>query len=313
MTQTEKATRPTLIAIPERKRRGPIWRLALLAALSSTLVACGDDATSPESTPEASFEGGCVDGVDNDSNGRTDCFDESCSGAGACAVDAGRQVDVGAPDASADVNACACNVSASCDVSCSCDPDCSGSLCTDEFRTSNDDECDDGGPDSLFSVCALGTDCADCGPRESPSCTCDVSSSCDAGCACDPDCVSCSCTGSLHGNDYTLGCGESSDFCALPTGTICPEERGERAVCTDTGTMSRSLCEINPVRVCGSCTNSDQCECGRNSFGDSIGAACYAGTCRVNVGPASGFDDYVEATPIDGTQHGRGYRAGDGC
>lgn len=237
------------------------------------------------------------------------------SGLGACGDDVRPTVDGGTDSSSCAPNCggCACDTSAACDSGCACDADCSESLCTDECRFPSDGECDDGGPDSLNSLCALGTDCADCGPRQAPSCACDDSSSCDAGCACDPDCVSCSCTGTLHGRDYSLACGESSDFCALPTGSICPEERGERVVCTETGTSSRALCDISPVSPCGSCTNSDECECGRNSFGDSIGAACYSGRCRVNVGPGSGFDDYVEATPVDGEEHGRGYRSGDGC
>ncbi|MFK8004465.1 MAG: hypothetical protein AB8H86_33165 [Polyangiales bacterium] len=37
--------------------------------------------------------------------------------------------------------------------------------CTNTCNTANDNECDDGGPNSLYNVCALGTDCADCGPR----------------------------------------------------------------------------------------------------------------------------------------------------
>ena len=37
--------------------------------------------------------------------------------------------------------------------------------CTNTCNTANDNECDDGGPNSLYDVCALGTDCADCGPR----------------------------------------------------------------------------------------------------------------------------------------------------
>lgn len=37
--------------------------------------------------------------------------------------------------------------------------------CDNTCRTANDNECDDGGPGSLYSVCALGTDCNDCGPR----------------------------------------------------------------------------------------------------------------------------------------------------
>lgn len=37
--------------------------------------------------------------------------------------------------------------------------------CTDTCSTRFDGECDDGGPDSVYDVCALGTDCTDCGPR----------------------------------------------------------------------------------------------------------------------------------------------------
>ncbi|GAB5547507.1 MAG: hypothetical protein SangKO_072670 [Sandaracinaceae bacterium] len=40
-----------------------------------------------------------------------------------------------------------------------------GGGCSNTCSSSNDGECDDGGPNSLYSVCALGTDCADCGPR----------------------------------------------------------------------------------------------------------------------------------------------------
>ncbi len=44
--------------------------------------------------------------------------------------------------------------------------------CTNTCNTSHDGECDDGGPSSLYSICSLGTDCADCGPRGgSASCT----------------------------------------------------------------------------------------------------------------------------------------------
>jgi len=37
--------------------------------------------------------------------------------------------------------------------------------CTDDCPTHGDGECDDGGPGSLYDICALGTDCTDCGPR----------------------------------------------------------------------------------------------------------------------------------------------------
>jgi trypsin len=41
--------------------------------------------------------------------------------------------------------------------------------CDDGCTYSNDDECDDGGCGSMFSLCALGTDCSDCGSRRVPT------------------------------------------------------------------------------------------------------------------------------------------------
>ncbi len=38
-------------------------------------------------------------------------------------------------------------------------------LCNDLCPTANDGECDDGGPGAAFAVCALGSDCGDCGAR----------------------------------------------------------------------------------------------------------------------------------------------------
>jgi len=40
-----------------------------------------------------------------------------------------------------------------------------GGMCTNTCNYANDGECDDGGPGSQYSVCGLGTDCGDCGPR----------------------------------------------------------------------------------------------------------------------------------------------------
>jgi hypothetical protein len=37
--------------------------------------------------------------------------------------------------------------------------------CDDTCFFANDDECDDGGPDSVTNFCGLGTDCTDCGQR----------------------------------------------------------------------------------------------------------------------------------------------------
>jgi serine/threonine protein kinase len=38
-------------------------------------------------------------------------------------------------------------------------------ICYNTCQWANDGECDDGGPGSLYNICAFGTDCADCGPR----------------------------------------------------------------------------------------------------------------------------------------------------
>ena len=40
-----------------------------------------------------------------------------------------------------------------------------GNICTNTCRTSHDNECDDGGPGSLYNICEYGSDCADCGAR----------------------------------------------------------------------------------------------------------------------------------------------------
>lgn len=38
-------------------------------------------------------------------------------------------------------------------------------LCSNTCEFANDGDCDDGGPGHDFDLCALGTDCGDCGPR----------------------------------------------------------------------------------------------------------------------------------------------------
>lgn len=40
-----------------------------------------------------------------------------------------------------------------------------GGACGDSCTWAGDGECDDGGPGSLTSLCAFGSDCLDCGPR----------------------------------------------------------------------------------------------------------------------------------------------------
>jgi uncharacterized membrane protein YeiB len=40
-----------------------------------------------------------------------------------------------------------------------------GQICTEACASAHDNECDDGGPDSLYAICAFGSDCSDCGVR----------------------------------------------------------------------------------------------------------------------------------------------------
>lgn len=63
---------------------------------------------------------------------------------------------------------------------CACQKNPSVTLCADDCTVggriwandaSSDGQCDDGGAGSVFSDCALGTDCADCGSREFTSCS----------------------------------------------------------------------------------------------------------------------------------------------
>ena len=44
--------------------------------------------------------------------------------------------------------------------------------CSNTCQTPFDNECDDGGPGSLYDLCPLGTDCSDCGPRGAGSAIC---------------------------------------------------------------------------------------------------------------------------------------------
>ena len=46
-------------------------------------------------------------------------------------------------------------------------------VCFDTCLTHNDNECDDGGIGSLYNVCELGSDCADCSPRSGFTCNCE--------------------------------------------------------------------------------------------------------------------------------------------
>ncbi|MGE0786293.1 MAG: hypothetical protein AB7S26_11440 [Sandaracinaceae bacterium] len=93
----------------------------------------------------------------------------SCDSAG-CEWWSGGCHDPGERPACSSLGESECGMRADCDFcwdSYTCEPygTCSSGLCTNTCSTPSDGECDDGGPRSQFSICALGTDCDDCGPR----------------------------------------------------------------------------------------------------------------------------------------------------
>jgi len=113
------------------------------------------------------------------------------------------------------------------------DPACRGDEegpgCTDTCQYAYDGVCDDGGPNSQYALCELGTDCSDCGPRTDIDGSGDTQAAvcgdgiCDkpAGemTSCPPDCPS--------------ECGD--EICNITTGEIqsCPQDCPEEQCCID--------------------------------------------------------------------------------
>jgi len=131
-----------------------------------------------------------------------------------------------------------------------------GTLCEDSCGSAADMECDDGGPDSLYSVCAFGTDCSDCGPRNPADCV--------------PRCEERNC-----GDN---GCGGTCGECAEPetcmggTCSVCTPDCSD-ATCGDDGCGGS----------CGECTGSAVCSRGTCRTPDCAGRECGSdgagGTC----------------------------------
>ncbi|MEM9187743.1 MAG: hypothetical protein AAGF12_01105 [Myxococcota bacterium] len=153
--------------------------------------------------------------------------------------------------------------------------------CTDTCSYAGDGECDDGGPDSQYDVCGLGTDCMDCGPRTDSGTPVGgtrppTSGTCDDSChwardgVCDdgrPGAVSASCA---PGTDCTdcQNTGASAPMCRAKAqscggaSTCCGDLSCRRGV-----TFSARCC----VEAADSCTSSSDC-CGAMS--------CNAGRCQ---------------------------------
>jgi len=105
--------------------------------------------------------------------------------------------------------------------------------CSDTCAYAFDGVCDDGGPGSTYSVCELGTDCGDCGPRDSGGGGTDDEED-EAVCGdgiCDAE------AGELTScpEDCPVTCGDG--ICNISGGEqqSCPEDCPEVQCCIDTG------------------------------------------------------------------------------
>lgn len=168
-----------------------------------------------------------------------------------------------------------------------------GTVCENTCMYADDMECDDGGPDSLNSLCAFGTDCADCGPRDPatcmPRCTdrtcgddgcggtcgeCAGGTSCQDGNCCMPDC-----TGLTCGDD---GCGGSCGECDTGTtcrGGVCRTPDCAGRVCGSDGADGR----CGPMD--GACPDGQGCRDGACVACDCTGRSCgMASGCEMSCG-----------------------------
>jgi hypothetical protein len=138
-------------------------------------------------------------------------------------------------------------------------PDPDAWICSDRCRYADDGMCDDGGPGSEYSLCAFGTDCADCGARDpadaplppAPLCgdECEYASDgeCDDGgpgsdyslCPLGTDCADCGPREADGPGDPYDGevpaCGGEGDACCAASGSQCDE----RLHCNEDGRCER--------------------------------------------------------------------------
>ena len=124
-----------------------------------------------------------------------------------------------------------------------------GTLCEDTCSSANDMECDDGGPDSMYSICAFGSDCSDCGPRNPADCVpqCEGNNCGDNGCG--GTCGECTAPETCMGGT----CGVCMPDCE---GLTCGDDGcgGSCGECTGAATCARGVCRTPSCegRVCGS-------------------------------------------------------------
>lgn len=90
-------------------------------------------------------------------------------------------------------------------------------ICHDTCLTHNDNECDDGGVGSLYNVCAMGSDCSDCGTRVGFTCNCDTGYN---GLTCDTAADPCATVHCINGGICEQQCflGLCAASCSCPLG-----------------------------------------------------------------------------------------------
>ncbi|XP_006821240.1 protein SpAN-like [Saccoglossus kowalevskii] len=88
---------------------------------------------------------------------------------------------------------------------------CPPGLCTDNCIYDDDGDCDDGGPGSIFKICAYGSDCTDCGIRPDPQCNDLCSSNNDGECN----------DGGVGSEDSTCDYGSDCEDCGVRTDALC--------------------------------------------------------------------------------------------
>jgi len=170
--------------------------------------------------------------------------------------------------------------------------------CSDTCRYAGDGACDDGGPGASFSVCALGTDCADCGPRAddpdpapapggacSDTCAYAGDGECDDGgpgsdydlCALGTDCADCGARDGGGSSGGTLGLGATCGAASECSGAL-----GCRRNVSDPS----SRCCVEAAGTCGSgadCCGYMDCVSGRCEARSSGRACLEGGDCASGV------------------------------
>lgn len=138
-----------------------------------------------------------------------------------------------------------------------------GALCTNTCASAGDGECDDGGERSLFSVCALGTDCMDCGPRGGGTCT--------------PNCAGRTCGPNGCGGTCGPGCTGGSTCTAAGTCTTASSCTGVGEACVTSGDCCTNLTCRFDSNQCATCVGIGA-DCG--SGDDCCSGVCRGGQCE---------------------------------